>query len=79
VDRVKRYIDACERVLSKLGTSAGDTKVNDVLNVAKSYLDDSKFFLKSGDLFDSLSAISYCEGLLDALRMMGYVEFDWKS
>jgi diphthine synthase len=79
VDRVKRYIDACERVLSKLGTSAGDTKVNDVLNVAKSYLYDSKFFLKSGDLFDSLSAISYCEGLLDALRMMGYVEFDWKS
>ncbi len=79
VGRVKRYIDACERVLSKLGTSAEETKVNEVLNVAKSYLDDSKFFLKSGDLFDSLSAISYCEGLLDALRMMGYVEFDWKS
>ncbi|MEM2450261.1 MAG: diphthine synthase [Nitrososphaerota archaeon] len=78
VDRVKRYIDTCERVLSSLGASAKGTRVNDVLNVAKSYLDDSKFFLKSGEIFDSLSAISYCEGLLDALRMMGYVEFDWR-
>lgn len=78
VYRVKRYIDVCEGVLSKLSASTKDTKVNEVLNVAKSYLDDSKFFLKSGDLFDSLSAISYCEGLLDALRMIGYVDFDWR-
>lgn len=79
VDRVKRYIDACERVLSKLNSLRVEAKVNDVLNVAESYLEDSKHFLKSGDLFDSLSAISYCEGLLDALRMMGHVEFDWRS
>lgn len=79
VDRIKRYISTCERVLCKLSSSAREARVDEVLNVAKSYLDDSKFFLKSGDLFDSLSAISYCEGLLDALRMMGYVEFDWKS
>ncbi|MEM2910317.1 MAG: diphthine synthase [Nitrososphaerota archaeon] len=78
VDRVRRYIDVCERVLSKVSTLAKEVKVGDVLKVAESYLEDSKFFLNSGDLFDSLSAISYCEGLLDALRMMGYVDFDWK-
>ncbi|PUA31134.1 MAG: diphthine synthase [Candidatus Terraquivivens tikiterensis] len=79
VDRVRRYIDACEGALSRSRGSSREAKVTEVLRVAESYLEDSKFFLKSGDIFNSLSAISYCEGLLDALRMLGYVEFDWKK
>ncbi|RLG10037.1 MAG: diphthine synthase, partial [Thaumarchaeota archaeon] len=39
--------------------------------------EDSRRFLSEGRLADSLAAISYAEGLLDSLRIMGLAEFSW--
>ncbi len=49
----------------------------EVLEEAKRYLDDAKFYLEKRRLETSLASVAYCEGLLDALRLMGLVDFSW--
>lgn len=77
-----KYIRKTERVLTNLEKldvtaypKAEDVKA--VLDEAKRYLEDAKYYLDNGKPETSLASVSYCEGLLDALRMLGYVEFKW--
>ena len=41
------------------------------------YVEDAEFYLEKDDLETALASISYCEGLLDALKLLGIAEFDW--
>ena len=76
-DRVRSYILKVERVLEEIRIRVGLEKVVDVIEIAKSYLEDSKKFLENGEVFNAVAAISYAEGLLDSLRNIGYVDFEW--
>jgi len=76
-DRVRSYILKVERVLEEVRIRVGLEKVLDVIEIVKSYLEDSKKFLESGEVFNAVAAISYAEGLLDSLRNVGYVDFEW--
>ncbi len=40
---------------------------------------DAKYYKAQGKLETSLTSIAYCEGLLDALRLLGAVEFEWPA
>jgi len=53
--------------------------VNAVLRWATDYLDDAKYYKAQGKFETSLTSIAYCEGLLDALRLVGAVEFEWPT
>ncbi len=75
-DRIRNYIAKIRRVFDSMRISRDESK--EVVKIAGSYLEDAERFLEKGDLFNSLGALAYCEGLLDALRMMGYVEFEWR-
>jgi FAD synthetase len=48
-----------------------------VFDWAKRYLSDAKYYQEQGKLETSLTSVAYCEGLLDALRLLGAVEFTW--
>jgi hypothetical protein len=77
-----KYIDSAEKVLSKLErtqspVSLTEESVSDVLRWAADYLKDAKYYKSQGKLETSLTSIAYCEGLLDALRLMGAVKFEW--
>jgi hypothetical protein len=50
-----------------------------VLSWATDYLEDAKYYKAQGKLETSLTSIAYCEGLLDALSLMGAVEFEWPT
>jgi len=50
-----------------------------VLRWATDYLEDAKYYKAQGKLETSLTSIAYCEGLLDALRLVGAVEFEWPT
>ncbi|MDW8022104.1 MAG: diphthine synthase [Nitrososphaerota archaeon] len=76
--RTKRYIENVGRVLDEIGYLSDDAVVKDLIEMAKSYLEDAEKFWEAGDLFNSSTAISYAEGILDALRLMGKVEFTWR-
>ncbi len=79
-----KYIDSAERVFSGLKRnpfpiSLSEETVACVLQWAQDYLADAKYYKSQGKLETSLTSIAYCEGLLDALRLIGAVTFEWPT
>ena len=79
---VAKYIRGAERVIKEIGEIPEDVHLNEeeaktVFDWAKRYLEDAKYYQKEGKLETSLTSVAYCEGLLDALRLLGAVEFSW--
>jgi len=77
-----KYIQKTERVLAEIEGTQGLTRVDDekvksVVEQAKSYLEDAKYYMEKKELETSLASVAYCEGLLDALRLLGDVNFSW--
>lgn len=81
--RTLKYIVKVEKALGELKITAGDSilvgggLVREVVDGAKRYFEDAKYYFGKGEYDVSLASIAYCEGLLDALRMLGLVEFKW--
>ncbi|MBT8171262.1 DUF357 domain-containing protein [Candidatus Bathyarchaeota archaeon] len=79
---VEKYIKGAERVIEEIGEITNkvhlkDKEVKTVFDWAKNYLQDAKYYKEKGNLETSLTSVAYCEGLLDALRLLGAVEFSW--
>jgi len=79
-----KYIQNSERVLAeiKLATDVvviDEEKIKGIIESARQYLNDAKYYEQQNKLETSLASVSYCEGLLDALRLLGVVEFTWPS
>jgi len=75
--RIRGYIRGLEEALSSIEILKEDVKVHEVLENVKAYLDDARYYLEKGDLFTSLTCVAYGEGLLDCLRALGYVSYEW--
>jgi FAD synthetase len=81
-EMVAKYINKTERVLGEIRRVSGfmhpnEQKIESVVETAKRYLEDAKYYQKKSKLETSLASVAYCEGLLDALRLLGAVEFSW--
>ena len=79
---VSKYIRNTERVLEEMKVvqdlaRVDEKKVKRVVDHAKSYLEDAKYYEEREEFETSLASVAYCEGLLDALRLLGGVEFSW--
>ena len=79
-----KYISMAEKVFSELTRtqtpiSVTEKTVASVLSYANDYLEDAKYYKAQGKLETSLTSVAYCEGLLDALRLIGVVNFEWPS
>ena len=79
-----KYISMAEKVFSELTRtqtpiSVTEKTVASVLSYANDYLEDAKYYKAQGKLETSLTSVAYCEGLLDALRLMGAVKFEWPT
>jgi len=79
-----KYIQNSEKVLAeiKLATDIvviDEEKIKGIIESAKHYLNDAKYYQERNKLETSLASVAYCEGLLDALRLLGVVEFTWPS
>lgn len=78
-ERVSAYIQNVEQFLETAEKEDLPEPAKRILNIAKSYLSDSKYYFEKGDYTTSLSCIAYAEGLLDALRYLGFIEqAEWK-
>ena len=79
---VSKYIGSAERVFCEMEIAETRTNI-DVLNVknvlesAKAYLEDAKYYRDKKKFEVSLTSVAYCEGLLDALKLLGAVKFEW--
>ena len=81
-EMVAKYIQGAERVIQEIAEIPADVHLDrketkKVFSWAKRYLEDAKYYQKEGKLETSLTSVAYCEGLLDALRLLGAVEFSW--
>ncbi len=80
---VLRYVASAENAFKELKITEGQQididRVQSVLQSARNYLEDAKFYMETRKLEVSLTSIAYCEGLLDALKTLGLVNFEWLS
>ncbi|MEM3926114.1 MAG: DUF357 domain-containing protein [Desulfurococcaceae archaeon] len=79
MDRVKAYIENVKQLVSEMDEKPIDKDVKPLIELVKSYLSDAIYYLEKGDSFTSLACIAYAEGIIDALRYMGYIKAEWRS
>jgi len=77
-----KYISSAEHVFNHLEVveipvAFDFPHVSDVIDLAKAYLEDARYYREKKKFEVSLTSIAYCEGLLDALRLLGAVKFEW--
>jgi FAD synthetase len=79
-----KYISSCEKVAAEIKLAQDivvldEDKIKSIVESAKQYLSDAKYYQSQNQLESSLASVAYCEGLLDALRLLGMVEFTWPN
>jgi len=77
-----KYIRNSEKVfaevkMSQSAESLGQEHVAEVVEYAKRYLSDAKYYGEKQQYETGLVSVAYCEGLLDALRLLKLVDFTW--
>ena len=77
-----RYIQNSEKGLAEIKLRQkteplNQEKVRMVIEYAKQYLSDAMYYREKKQFKTSLAAVCYCEGLLDAIRLLETVEFTW--
>ncbi len=74
-----KYIKSVKNVfaemeLAEIPIKLDNMLVQNVIEFAKAYFEDAKYFREKERLEISLVSIAYCEGLLEALRILGAIE-----
>lgn len=83
-DLVSKYIGKAERALAELKTCevvvhVDNRKTCGIIEEARRYLNDAKYYRNRKQFETGLASVAYCEGLLDALRLLGVVKFTWSN
>jgi FAD synthetase len=79
---VSKYVSSAKQVLERIevvGTpmTVDIPAVKRVVDYARDYLRDAEHYREKEKFEVSLTSVAYCEGLLDALRLLGAVKFEW--
>ena len=81
----EKYIASAETILATLQPAHNQPqtvtpqKIINLIDHAKNYLQDAKYYKNQKNLEVSLTSIAYCEGILDALKLIGAVNFKWPT
>ena len=81
---VTKYIKNTEHVFKEMQIpqtprQLDEEEVKTVVDLARLYLKDAKFYRERSRFETALASVAYCEGLLDALRLLGMAEFRWPT
>ena len=79
---LSKYIRNSEKVFVEVKIRQGaetpsQEQIAEVVEYAKRYLSDAKYYGEKQQYETGLVSIAYCEGLLDALRLLKLVDFTW--
>jgi len=78
---IEKYLVSCSRALERLKLrplpfEVGEAAVKDLIAEAERYLKDAEYYAQEWRA-TALASVCYSEGILDALRLLGLVEFEW--
>ena len=78
---ITKYTQGCRRVLEELKplnlpSKITENQVKELLKHTENYLDDAEYYQKDKKPV-ALTSVAYTEGILDALKLLGIVEFEW--
>ena len=78
---IEKYSVGCRRVLGELKLNPlpktiDKAQVDEMLDHTNRYLDDAEYYRGEDDPV-ALTSVAYAEGVLDALKLLGLVEFEW--
>ncbi len=78
---VEKYIPNTRQVFQQINERKNSygQETEKVLDYAKRYLEDAAYYRDQKEFETALTSVAYCEGLLDALRLMGMVKFEWPT
>ena len=82
VDRlISKYTNGCRKVLDELKNrelpvTITEDQVREMLEHTERYLDDAEYYWGEQKAV-ALTSVAYAEGILDALKLLGLVEFEW--
>jgi len=79
-----KYIQNSEKVFDEIKLKQDivvldEDKIREIIEYAKRYFSDAKYYGERKEYETGLAAVAYCEGILDGLRLLGMVEFTWSS
>ena len=82
--KLLKYIDKASQIFLEIevdyqNTLVAEEDIQEVMEEAKRYFEDSKYFLEKKRGETALTSIAYCEGLLDALRLLKLASFSWNE
>ena len=74
-----KYIVNTEKTLKQIQWAKGpltttQEQINQIIQHVSAYLQDAKYYSNQKQFETSLTSIAYCEGLLDALKIIGAVK-----
>jgi hypothetical protein len=78
-DLTQKYIFNMEKTLQTMQKTTGSLQVNEqcveeIFGYVTAYLQDAKYYREQKQFETSLTSIAYCEGLFDALKLIGAVK-----
>ncbi|MCK4434375.1 DUF357 domain-containing protein [Candidatus Bathyarchaeota archaeon] len=79
---VSKYIGSTEHALESMeimedSINIDKKNIEEIVKYVKAYCGDAKYYRDKKKFEISLTSIAYCEGLLDALKLLGAVKFEW--
>jgi FAD synthetase len=83
-DLATKYINNTGQVFREIKTSTAEVvelskeKIDEIVEYARNYFEDAKYHRDQKKFEVALTSVAYCEGLLDALRLLGVAEFQWQ-
>jgi uncharacterized protein len=74
-DKLVKYFELTSKALEKVKIVEKHRKdAEDLLDLAKRYYEDAKFFEKKGDLVNSFGAVCYSHAFLDIGARLGFFD-----
>lgn len=67
-ERIRKDIALFEESMIELESSLLDNEEEEVVELAKSYYKDTKYYFEKGDYFTAFGCINYAHGLLDGVK-----------
>lgn len=77
---VEKYIKNTRQTIQQIEERKNlKAEAEKVFDYAKRYLEDATYYRDQKRFETALASVAYCEGLLDALRLLGMAEFQWST